>query len=125
MITNRINIKHIIIGFFFLSLASLAQAEVLPVDSDADGSLDQWHHKSEEGVLLKVEHDKNGDGKIDQIDVFEGNEKPSGEQEIIDRKRYDAVPKSRDFDFVIHGGFSHDSFNVCPAVPGLYSGTMF
>jgi hypothetical protein len=50
--------------------------KVIQVDSDFDGKLDQWQHKSEDDRLLKVEYDKNGDGKIDQIDIFDGSEKP-------------------------------------------------
>ena len=73
---TRQNKKYILVGLFFFSLASFAEGMVLPVDSDFDGKLDQWQHKSEDGQLLKVEYDKNGDGKIDQIDIFDGGEKP-------------------------------------------------
>ena len=74
--TTRLKTRYSLAGFLFLSLASLAEGVVFPVDSDFDGRLDQWQHKSEDGSLLKVEYDKNGDGKIDQIDIFDGNEKP-------------------------------------------------
>jgi len=76
MAMTRISRRLFLSGFFLLSLTSLAESGVFPVDSDFDGKLDQWQHKSESGQLLKVEYDKNGDGKIDQIDVFEGHERP-------------------------------------------------
>ena len=51
----------------------LAGAEVLQIDSDFDGKMDQWHEMSDTGQLVKVEYDTNGDGQLDQVDVFEGN----------------------------------------------------
>ncbi|MFP6638489.1 MAG: hypothetical protein VB778_07690 [Nitrospinaceae bacterium] len=76
MKTTRLINRPVFVAILFLFLTSLKEGVVIPVDSDFDGKLDQWQHKSEDGVLLKVEYDKNGDGKIDQIDVFDGNEKP-------------------------------------------------
>ena len=51
-------------------------AEVLQVDSDSDGKMDQWHHLSGNNKIIKVEYDKNGDYKIDQVDIFERKELP-------------------------------------------------
>jgi len=64
MITNQTKKTCFLCGFLFLALTSLAEGVVMQVDSDFDGKLDQWQHKSEEGRLLKVEYDKNGDGKF-------------------------------------------------------------
>jgi hypothetical protein len=53
-------------SFFFLCLTgSPLSAEVFQIDSDFDGKLDQWHHKSKDGKIIKIEYDKNGDGKVE------------------------------------------------------------
>ena len=42
-------------SFFFLCLTgSPLSAEVLQIDSDFDGKLDQWHHKSKNGKMKKL-----------------------------------------------------------------------
>ena len=77
MKTTRMKKPYFLCGFLFLSLASFAEGVVIQIDSDFDGKLDQWQHKSEDDHLLKVEYDKNGDGKIDQIDVLTAMKNPS------------------------------------------------
>ena len=59
------------IGILFMFLvisvgfaAPTVNGEVLQVDSDYDGKMDQWHHRSDDGKIIKIEFDKNGDGKI-------------------------------------------------------------
>ena len=58
-------------SFFFLCLiGSPISAEVFQIDSDFDGKLDQWHHKSKNGKMekwkiIKIEYDKNADGTVD------------------------------------------------------------
>ena len=46
-------------------------AEVLQVDSDFDGKMDQWRHMSNDNKIIKIEYDKNGDNNIDQVDIYE------------------------------------------------------
>jgi len=61
MISNRFTMKCFLAVFLIFGLASFAGAEVIQVDSNFDGNLDQWHHKSEDVKLMKVEYYKNGD----------------------------------------------------------------
>jgi hypothetical protein len=64
-------------SFFFLCLTgSPLSAEVLQIDSDFEGKLYQWHHKSKHGKIIKIEYDKNSDGTVDQVDKYDGNAKP-------------------------------------------------
>ncbi len=50
--------------------------EILQVDSDFNGKMDQWHEMSDDGQTIKIEYDTNGDGKLDQVDIYDGNKKP-------------------------------------------------
>ena len=38
--------------------------------------MDQWHHMSDDNKIIKIEYDNNGDGKIDQTDIYEKNKTP-------------------------------------------------
>ena len=49
---------------------------MIQFDSNFNGKIDQWQHKSEKDDLLKVEYDKNEDGQVDQIDLYDGHDKP-------------------------------------------------
>ena len=74
MIIARLNL--FILVWILFSLSTFVEGSVVQLDSDFDGKLDQWHHKTSDGKLEKVEYDRNGDGKPDQIDIYEGNNKP-------------------------------------------------
>ncbi len=47
--------------------ATPAFAEILQIDSDFDGKPDQWHHRSEDGKLIKIDYDTNADGKLENV----------------------------------------------------------
>ena len=55
---------------FWLFIPSI-DAEVLQVDSDFDGKMDQWHHMSNDNKIIKIEYDKNNDNNVDQVDIYE------------------------------------------------------
>ncbi|SVE31698.1 uncharacterized protein METZ01_LOCUS484552, partial [marine metagenome] len=46
-------------------LTHQARADVLQLDNDFDGKMDQWHHMSDDNKIIKIEYDNNGDEKID------------------------------------------------------------
>ena len=50
-----------------------AFAEVLEIDSDFDGKIDQWQYRTAEGKKLKVEYDKDGDGIVEHVEFFRGD----------------------------------------------------
>ena len=59
----------------FLVSISPGWAEVNEIDSDFDGTVDQWQHVSVNGNVEKIEHDSNADGKVDQVDYYGENKK--------------------------------------------------
>ena len=56
--------------FFVFSVSQSQAEEVVELDSDFDGKIDQWQHKTADGLLTKTTYDTNQDGKVDQIEVF-------------------------------------------------------
>ncbi len=74
MRSNRLPIVYFLNVFFFFILLTFAEGKVIQFDKDFNGKIDQWQHKSEKNELLKVEHDKNEDGQIDQVDIFDGHD---------------------------------------------------
>ena len=59
--------QYFLIGLFFFTLITFAEGVVIQIDSDLNGKPDQWQHKSIEGNFLKIEYDKNEDGKVSCI----------------------------------------------------------
>jgi len=69
-------IRLILLFLYFILEISTAYSEVLQVDSNFDGEMDQWHHMSDNNKVIKIEYDNNGDSKIDQTDIYEKNKTP-------------------------------------------------
>ena len=58
---------------FFSFSAYPVRGEVLQIDNNFDGKMDQWHHISGDKKIIKIEYDNNNDGIIDQTDIYEKN----------------------------------------------------
>ena len=69
-------VKLTLLLLYLLSGTCLSYGEVLKVDNNFDGKMDQWHHMSDDNKIIKIEYDNNGDGKIDQTDIYEKNKTP-------------------------------------------------
>ena len=74
MISFRV--KFILVLLYFLAAVCPYYGEVLQIDNNFDGKMDQWRHMSSNNKILKIEYDNNGDGKIDQTDIYEKNKTP-------------------------------------------------
>ena len=62
---------------FLLSIALLTALtypsfanDVLNIDTNEDGKFDQWQYLNETGKKLRIDYDKNRDGKIDSHPSF-------------------------------------------------------
>ena len=58
MRSNRLPIVYFLTVFLFFILLTFAEGKVIQFDSNFNGKIDQWQHKSEKDDLLKVEYDK-------------------------------------------------------------------
>ena len=59
MIRYRILFISILTCFIFE--VHLTYGEVLQVDSDFDGKMDQWHHLYDDNKIIKIDYDNNDD----------------------------------------------------------------
>ncbi|TDJ52334.1 MAG: hypothetical protein E2O44_00740, partial [Nitrospina sp.] len=50
-----------------------AFAGVVAIDSDFDGKIDQWQYRTAEGKKIKVEYDRDGDGTVEHVEFFRGD----------------------------------------------------
>lgn len=69
---KTIPIMACVILTFCLSIAS---AEVVEIDSNFDGKIDQWQYFNSSGILEKAEYDTNHDGKADRWEYFDATGK--------------------------------------------------
>ncbi len=52
-------VKFILLLLYLLSGTCLSYGEVLQVDNNFDGKMDQWHHMSDGNKIIKIEYDNN------------------------------------------------------------------
>ena len=70
MISNRFTMKCFLAVFLIFGLASFAGAEVIQVDRNLDGTLDQVQHYSKDFILEYIEKDSKYSGLVDWREVY-------------------------------------------------------
>ena len=53
-----LRVKFTLILLYFLSGVCPSHGEVLQIDNNFDGKMDQWHHMSNHNKILKIEFQK-------------------------------------------------------------------